>query len=125
MADLVSPELKPREPTTSSMEAEEKKKLGNDAFVNKKYDEALKYYSEAITLDPNNAVFYSNRSACHASKGEWKESLEDAKACVNRDPKFIKGYYRMSVAQLELKLFDDAAATGKYSHSDINLMYIH
>ena len=112
MADLVSPEMKPREATISSEEAEAKKKLGNEAFVAKNFDEALKFYSEAIALDSNNAVYYSNRSACHASKGSWKESLADAKECITRDPKFIKGYYRLSVAQMELGLYDDAASTG-------------
>ena len=112
MAELVSPELKPREATVSSVEAEAKKKEGNEAFSAKKFDEALKLYTEAIALDSNNAVYYSNRSACHASKGSWKESLDDAKECITRDPKFMKGYYRLSVAQMELGQFDDAAATG-------------
>ena len=48
--------------------AEEKKKLGNEAFVAKKFDEAIALYSEAIALDGDNAVYYSNRSACYASK---------------------------------------------------------
>jgi tetratricopeptide (TPR) repeat protein len=36
-------------------------RLGNDAFAAKKYDEAIVFYAEAIALDPDNAVFYSNR----------------------------------------------------------------
>ena len=112
MSDLVSPELKPRDASISTTDAEEKKKLGNEAFSAKKFDDALKFYTEAIALDSNNAVYYSNRSACHASKGAWKESVEDAKQCITKDPKFIKGYYRLSVAQMELGLFDDATSTG-------------
>ena len=112
MSDLVSPELKPRDASTSTTDAEEKKKLGNEASSAKKFDDALKFYTEAIALDSNNAVYYSNRSACHASKGAWKESVEDAKQCITKDPKFIKGYYRLSVAQMELGLFDDATSTG-------------
>jgi Flp pilus assembly protein TadD len=42
-------------------EAENAKKLGNDAFANKKFDEAIVLYNQAIQLDPDNAVFYSNR----------------------------------------------------------------
>ncbi len=36
-------------------------RLGNDAYASKNYDEAIKFYSEAIALDENNAVYYSNR----------------------------------------------------------------
>lgn len=37
------------------------RRLGNDAFAAKKYEEAIKHYSEAIKLDPQNPVYYSNR----------------------------------------------------------------
>ena len=36
-------------------------RLGNDAFLAKKYDEAIEHYSKGLLLDPENAVFYSNR----------------------------------------------------------------
>lgn len=32
---------------------------------------------------------------------------------VSKDPKFVKGYYRLSSAQIELQQFDDAEATLK------------
>ena len=34
---------------------------GNDAFLAKNYEDAIKHYSKAIELEPNNAIFYSNR----------------------------------------------------------------
>ena len=52
-------------------------------------------------------------SACYASKGQWQLSLDDAQLCISKDTKFIKGYYRLCVAQLELNLFDDSIATVK------------
>lgn len=103
------------EPTVAQVEAlsgaEEAKKLGNDAFADKRYDEAIKHYSEAIRQDPTNPVYYSNRSACHASKKDWKASLEDAAQCVVNGPNFVKGYYRLATAQTELMQYDDAINT--------------
>ncbi|CAB9523928.1 Stress-induced-phosphoprotein 1 [Seminavis robusta] len=90
---------------------EELKELGNKAFANQKYDEAIKLYTDAIKLDGNNHVFFSNRSASHGGKGDWKASAEDAKECIRLDPSFIKGYYRLAAAQMELKDFDAALAT--------------
>lgn len=34
---------------------------GNDAFLAKNYSEAITHYSRAIEIEPNNAIFYSNR----------------------------------------------------------------
>lgn len=31
--------------------------------------------------------------------------------CISKDPKFIKGYFRLSTAQIELQKFDDAELT--------------
>jgi len=49
-----------------------------------------------------------NFSACYASKNNWEKSAEDAKTCVELDPEFIKGYYRLGVALTELKLYKEA-----------------
>jgi tetratricopeptide (TPR) repeat protein len=91
--------------------AENAKKLGNEAFATKKYEEAIKHYDEAIRLAPENAVFYSNRSACYASMQKWQQALEDAMQCVAKDGNFIKGYFRLAIAQAELGLFEDAEMT--------------
>lgn len=41
--------------------AEELKNLGNKALSLKNFDEAIQMYSQAIQLNPNNAVYLSNR----------------------------------------------------------------
>lgn len=84
------------------------KAQGNDAFTAKRFDEAIELYSEAMKLDPQNPVYYSNRSACYFSKKQYREALADAMQCVDKDSKFIKGYLRLASAQMELGLFDDA-----------------
>ena len=63
-------------------------------------------------------------SACHAALKNWQGAYEDALASISKDPKFIKGYYRLASAQTEMQKFDDAETTlraaltlepGKYS----------
>ena len=75
-------------------------RLGNEAFAVKNYDAAIKHYSDAIEVEPSNAIFYSNRSACYAAKKDWQEAAKDAQTCVEKDPSFLKGFFRLSTAQV-------------------------
>ncbi|XP_055296760.1 dnaJ homolog subfamily C member 7-like [Sitodiplosis mosellana] len=75
--------------------AELKKTAGNDQYKAKNYGEALKLYSEAIDLCPDNAIYYGNRSACLMMMGDYKEALNDSQHAVSIDHKFSKGYERI------------------------------
>jgi len=110
-------EEKSLEQAVEMSQSEEWKKKGNDCFGNKEYSKAIEHYSEGLKIDPNNAVLYSNRSACYAALKQWQKALEDAVLSVSKDPKFIKGYLRLSTAQAELQFFDDAETTLKAAQS--------
>jgi len=76
------------------------KELGNAAFAQKNYADAIKHFTEGIALDPTNHVLYSNRSACHASSTppNWQAALEDAKKVVELNAQWGKGYSRLGAA---------------------------
>jgi len=88
-------------------------RAGNAAFAAKDFDESIKQYTNAINKDPQNHVYFSNRSASYASKKQYKESITDAKECIKLNPAFIKGFYRLATAQLETNDLDGAATTCK------------
>mmetsp|Transcript_10778 Transcript_10778/g.20006 ORF Transcript_10778/g.20006 Transcript_10778/m.20006 type:complete len:479 (-) Transcript_10778:79-1515(-) len=89
------------------------KKRGNDAFKEGNWDEALKNYNKAITLDPSIAALYSNRAAVHSSKGNHDSALSDANRCIERDPTFLKGYSRKGKALFDMNQMDEAEAAYK------------
>ena len=60
------------------MSADELKNQGNKAFQAKDYDKAIELFSEALKIDPDNFVLWSNRSAAKAGKKQWASALEDA-----------------------------------------------
>lgn len=66
------------------MSVNDLKAKGNKAFAAKNYDGAIEFFSQALELDPNNHVLFSNRSAAHAGKKEWDAALEDAEKARTR-----------------------------------------
>lgn len=92
------------------------KQKGNDAFKCGDRDnikKAIKFYTEALELDPDNHIIYSNRSAAHMKNDSKSEALRDAEKCVKLNPEFSKGYNRLGVAQQSLRRYNDAIDTFK------------
>ncbi|CAN6287246.1 unnamed protein product [Urochloa humidicola] len=81
---------------------------GGKAVEGKDYVSALKFYSEAIKLDPEDAVLYSNRSFCHVKLGEALEASRDANICIRLRPEWTKGYYRKGSALMSLEEYKQA-----------------
>ncbi|KAI4372460.1 hypothetical protein MLD38_010687 [Melastoma candidum] len=93
--------------------SEEAKAKGNAAFSSGDYASAIRHFTEAISLSPNpNHVLYSNRSAAHASLGDFPSALEDARKTVELNPSWPKGYSRLGAAHVGVK--DYAAAVDAY-----------
>ena len=86
---------------------------GNTHFTSKNYDDAIECYSTSIKFDNSNHLYFSNRAACYAAKGDWSASKSDATECIKLSPNFLKGYYRLVQANLELSLFDEATNAAK------------
>ncbi|VAI00980.1 unnamed protein product [Triticum turgidum subsp. durum] len=85
------------------------KSQGAKAVEGKDYAAASKFYTEAIKLDPADAVLYSNRSLCYLKCGEEYDALIDANACISLDPKWHKGYYRKGAALMSLLEYKEAS----------------
>jgi small glutamine-rich tetratricopeptide repeat-containing protein alpha len=75
--------------------AEKLKQTGNTHMTVKKYDEAIDAYTKAIALDSANPVYYSNRAAAYASKGDHASAILDSEKAIEVDPKFVKAYSRL------------------------------
>ena len=56
----------------------------------KNYEEAIKFYTEAINLNPKAAVYYANRSFAQLRIENYGYALEDASKAIENDRKYIK-----------------------------------
>lgn len=80
------------------MSADELKAKGNAAIASKQFDEAIDAFTQAIALQPDNHILYSNRSAAYASKKEWDSALKDAEKTTEIKPDWAKGWGRKGAA---------------------------
>ncbi|KAF1323395.1 putative molecular chaperone, partial [Globisporangium splendens] len=93
-------------------QAEAFKAEGNRLLAAKSYADAVEMYSRAIELDPDNAVYFSNRSAAYLAMGDARgKALKDAEKCIELKPEWWKGYSRKGAAEHALQRFDAARAT--------------
>lgn len=91
-----------------SLGFEELKEKGNICIREKKYSDAVKYYSSALELNPHSHTTFSNRSLAHSKLGQFSDALKDAERCTELDPSFARGFLRKSVAMTHLNLPKEA-----------------
>ncbi|CAK7269439.1 Hsp90 cochaperone [Sporothrix epigloea] len=78
--------------------SDELKALGNKAIAAKNFDEAVQHFTDAIAIDPDNHILYSNRSAAFASKRDWDNAFTDAEKTTQLKPDWPKGWGRLGSA---------------------------
>ncbi|KAK1831809.1 small glutamine-rich tetratricopeptide repeat-containing protein 2 [Podospora conica] len=83
-------------------QAEALKSKGNAAMAQKDYATAIDLYTQALALNPGNAVFLSNRAAAHSAARDHASARADAEAAVAVDPKYTKAWSRLGLARFAL-----------------------
>ena len=74
----------------SSFQAEESRKLGNDAMKSGKHFEAMIHYTHAIKNDPRNHEYYSNRSLALLKVDQYYHARLDAIKAIELKPDWPK-----------------------------------
>ncbi|KAF5357580.1 hypothetical protein D9758_007450 [Tetrapyrgos nigripes] len=90
------------------------KDQGNKAFAAKDWDKAIDLFTQAIAVDPQNHVLYSNRSAAYSGKKDWAAALKDAEQ-ARLLSRFLpygsdRGYARKGAALHGSRSYDAAIA---------------
>lgn len=92
-------------------------------FSEKDYENAIKYYSEALDLNPSNAIYYSNRSLAYLRTECYGYALADATKALEIDKNYIKGYYRRATSNMALGKFKAALKDYETVRKMIQMMY--
>ena len=96
-----------------TQEYEDLKLKGNRYFKEEQYQESLDCYTEALKLQPQCHLLYSNRSAAYNKLNKYEEALSDAIRCVSISPLFARGHYRKAFALNELGKYTEAKAAAE------------
>lgn len=73
-------------------------------------ERAIELYTEAITLEPNNAEYYEKRSVILYELGRYEEALSDDTKAIERDPAKGMYYYSRSVTLHAMERYEEALA---------------
>lgn len=85
--------------------AEELKTQGNQAFARQEFKKAAKIYRDAIKLDSNNPVLFSNRALCFIKVNDWDRALRDCTEGLSLKPDSktkVKLLYREAIVYKNL-----------------------
>jgi len=83
--------------------------LGEQFMAKGNPAEAIKSFERAISLEPNEALFYANRSDAYLKSGHVDNAIKDAEKTISLRPTWFKGYARKADALQRLERHDDAA----------------
>ena len=101
-----------RKSNASTAEATRLKNKGNEVFAKGENVKAAKFYSLAISMNPVDHVFFSNRSACQFNLRRFNEALLDGRRCVALSGgKWVKGFFRVAACLAALERHEEALAT--------------
>eukprot|EP01083_Nonionella_stella_P267683 904365_1 len=93
---------------TDNHKAELLKTEGNKLMKKHKYKAAVAQYSKAIDLDPNNAIYFSNRASAQTKLGNYTQAILDSRKASKIDPYYIKAYLREGLAYYETSEYQKA-----------------
>ncbi|KAL6108559.1 sgta [Pungitius sinensis] len=90
-------------------EAEVLKTDGNDQMKVENFAAAVEFYSKAIAVNPQNAVYYCNRAAAYSKLANYAGAVQDCEHAISIDPNYSKAYGRMGLALASLNKHTEAA----------------
>lgn len=89
-------------------QAEILKDQGNLYFKKERLGAAIEAYTEAITLRPNVATYWTNRALCHKRRNEWDRVEADCRKALELDKSSLKARYMLGLALLQNNQYGEA-----------------
>lgn len=92
---------------TAAEQAENLRQLGKTFFAKSKFGAAIDAYTEAITLCPKVAVYWTNRALCFRKRDDWTKVEEDCRKALELDSSSVKAHYMLGLALLQRQEYSE------------------
>ncbi|CAL8085374.1 unnamed protein product [Calicophoron daubneyi] len=102
---------------TSHLPHQTLKDIGNRLFASGQFQEAVRYYTYAITKQPNISSYYSNRALSYVQMQEYAKALPDCRRSIELDESNLKAYFFAGQAYLGLGQWEEALTKLVHAHS--------
>ncbi|KAL4165715.1 hypothetical protein KRP22_014425 [Phytophthora ramorum] len=93
-------------------EMKQLKHNGNARFKEGEYQEAVRFYSEAVQIDPQHfeycAIIYCNRAAAQMGLERYHTAILDCNEALQRKPQYARALLRRARCYVALKMFHEA-----------------
>lgn len=86
---------------SADKQAEILKDKGNLYFKKERLAAAIEAYTEAITLCPKVATYWTNRALCHKKRNDWERVEADCRTALEIDNRSLKARYMLGLALLQ------------------------
>lgn len=83
-------------PRQKKVDPEVLKSMGNEAYKQGRFEEALTLYDRAIALDSNMATYHCNRSAALIGLGRLQEAIFECEESIKLDPSYVRAHNRLA-----------------------------
>jgi len=82
--------------------------IGNKNFLQKKYNDAIHCYNQALKQNGEKAIYYVNRALCYIKLKQWDKVYQDVQHCLDLDPNYIKAHAYLGQYYIEQQRYDEA-----------------
>lgn len=98
--------------------ATKRKCEGDEKVFERNFEVALRLYTEAIDLWPENIAFYEDRANCYTKMKDYKNAIREYQTALTKQNSYSKGYYGMIECYLIIgDVFGAEAIIHKYNSS--------
>ncbi|TKY56248.1 TPR repeat-containing thioredoxin TTL1 [Spatholobus suberectus] len=89
-------------PRLNKVDPEVLKSMGNEAYMQGRFEEALALYDRAIALDSNKATYHCNKSAALIGLGRLQEAIIECEESIKLDPSYVRAHNRLATIYFRL-----------------------
>ncbi|XP_058787709.1 inactive TPR repeat-containing thioredoxin TTL3-like [Vicia villosa] len=98
------------------------KSMGNEAYKQGRFSEALALYERAIAIDSNKATYHCNKSAALIGLGRFQEAIVECEEAIRIQPNYARAHSRLATIYFRLGEVEKALNCDKetpYFDSDL------